>query len=90
MYIGGADTVQYFSHIIDHALIYFAQTWSTLYIFMLAMVLYPRVQAKAQAELDAVAGIKRLPSFDDRRSLKYLEWVVQETYRWHNAVPSGI
>jgi len=65
-------------------------TWSTIAIFVPAMVLYPSTQAKAQKEIDELIGNDRLPEFADRPSLPYLECVVQESYRWHNAVPTGI
>ncbi|KAG1804551.1 cytochrome P450 [Suillus subaureus] len=38
-------------------------TVSTIYSFFLAMTLFPDVQKKAQAEIDAVVGPDRLPSF---------------------------
>ena len=55
------------------------------------MVLYPDVQARAQAEIDAVIGqgLQRLPHWEDRSSLPYVEAVVKETLRWHPAVPLG-
>ena len=53
------------------------------------MVLYPSTQAKAQKEIDELMGADRLPEFSDQPSLPYLECVVQESYRWHNAVPTG-
>lgn len=60
-------------------------------IFILVMVLYPDVQARAQAEIDAVIGqgLQRLPHWEDRSSLPYVEAVVKETLRWHPAVPLG-
>ncbi|PCH38762.1 cytochrome P450 [Wolfiporia cocos MD-104 SS10] len=54
---------------------------SALSFFMLAMVLYPEVFQKAQAEIDRVIGRERLPDFGDRDSLPYLECVIQEVYR---------
>ncbi|KAF8442293.1 cytochrome P450 [Boletus edulis BED1] len=42
------------------------------------MVLYPEVQAKAQAELDSVTGNGRLPQFDDRASLPYVDAILHE------------
>ncbi|KAF8885538.1 cytochrome P450 [Gymnopilus junonius] len=64
--------------------------WSSLSIFILAMVLYPSVQARAQKELDELLGPSQLPEFDDRPHLPYLECVLQETYRWNNALPIGV
>jgi hypothetical protein len=53
------------------------------------MVLFPEVQSKAQAELDAVVGSGRLPSFDDRDSLPYINAVRKELLRWHSVTPLG-
>jgi len=65
-------------------------TASTLLIFVLAMVLNPEVQERAQAEIDSVIGTVRLPAFEDRPSLPYIEAVLRETLRWHPAVPLSI
>ncbi|KAH7923690.1 cytochrome P450 [Leucogyrophana mollusca] len=65
-------------------------TSSTLLTFILALVLYPRVQERACAEIDAVLGSARLPTFDDRSSLPYVEAVLREVLRWHNGVPLGL
>ena len=48
-------------------------------VFMLAMVLHPEALKKAQAELDAVVGAQRLPTFEDRPNLPYLDAVCRET-----------
>jgi cytochrome P450 len=53
------------------------------------MTLYPEVQAKAQAELDAVVGTGRLPSFSDRADLPYIDALFKEVLRWHQATPIG-
>ena len=53
------------------------------------MVLYPEVQKKAQAELDAVVGPNRLPDFEDRPSLPYINAIVKESMRWHLVAPLG-
>ncbi|KAG1757498.1 cytochrome P450 [Suillus lakei] len=66
------------------------QTTATLLVFFLAMVLHPEVQAKAQAEIDRVIGKDRLPNFDDRPALPYLEAVVRETLRWYPVIPLGV
>ncbi|KAI8982787.1 CyP450 monooxygenase [Trametes punicea] len=65
-------------------------TFSSVLAFFLAMVNYPDVQRKAQAELDAVVGPHRLPNFDDRDSLPYINAMVKECLRWHVVVPLGI
>lgn len=55
---------------------------------MLAMTLYPQIQAKAREELDAVIG-DRLPTVADMASTPYLNAVIQETLRWHPIAPNG-
>ncbi|KAF8992545.1 cytochrome P450 [Cyathus striatus] len=63
---------------------------SALSFFVLAMVLFPEVQKKAQAEIDEVLGQSRLPELSDRSSLPYVEAVMHEVLRWNTVVPSGI
>ena len=53
----------------------------------LAMALHPEVQKKAQAEIDAVVGPNRLPGFDDRPFLPYIDAVVKQSMRWHLVAP---
>ncbi|KAH9174717.1 cytochrome P450 [Lactarius sanguifluus] len=65
-------------------------TASALQSFVLAMVLYPEAQQKAQEEIDAVVGTGRLPDFDDEASLPYLSALCQEVMRWHPVAPLGI
>lgn len=45
------------------------------------MVLYPQVYKKLQAEMDSVVGSQRLPTFDDRPDLPYLDCVLKEVLR---------
>jgi cytochrome P450 len=65
------------------------QTTSTLMAFALAMVSYPDVQRRAQAEINSVIGRDRLPVFEDRASLPYIESVLRETLRWQPVGPLG-
>lgn len=62
-------------------------TDSSLHMFLLAMVLHPEVQIKAQEEIDRVVGDSRLPDFSDREKLPYVEAVFRETFRWRPTVP---
>ncbi|KAF8607124.1 cytochrome P450, partial [Ceratobasidium sp. AG-I] len=62
----------------------------TLLSFVLAMVMFPEVQAKAQQEIDAVVGLDRLPTVEDRPNLPYIENLVSETLRWQPAAPLGV
>ena len=66
------------------------QVVSAIHAFFLAMVLFPEVQTKAQAELDAVVGTERLPCSNDRDSLPYINAVWKEALRWHSVLPLGI
>ncbi|KAI0298785.1 cytochrome P450 [Multifurca ochricompacta] len=67
-----------------------SKTTSGIATFLLTMVLFPDVQKKVQAELDAVVGRKRLPTFEDRASLPYLEATIKESLRFHPPTPLGI
>ncbi|KAG2159163.1 cytochrome P450 [Suillus bovinus] len=64
-------------------------TISAVYSLFLAMTLFPDVQKKAQAEIDAVVGHDRLPSFADRDSLPYTNALVKEVLRWNAIFPTG-
>ena len=48
------------------------QTTGVIAIAILAMILYPDAQEKAQEEIDKVIGPHRLPSFEDRHSLPFV------------------
>jgi cytochrome P450 len=54
------------------------------------MIAYPAVQKRAQAELDAVVGRSRIPTFSDASSLPYIQALVKETLRWRPPAPLGI
>lgn len=64
-------------------------TTSTLLALFLCLTLYPGVQKKAQAELDAVIGRARLPALVDRPSLPYVDAIVSEVLRWCAIFPLG-
>ena len=51
------------------------------------MALHPKVQAQAQAQLDSVIGMMRLPDFNDIASLPYIEAILLEITRWRPVVP---
>lgn len=65
------------------------QTWATIVVFILNLVLNPDVQFSAQAALDRVVGPDRLPTFSDRADLPLIDYIVQETFRWAAASPLG-
>ncbi|KAG6856468.1 hypothetical protein H0H87_004047 [Tephrocybe sp. NHM501043] len=64
-------------------------TVSANYSFFLAMALHPDVAKKAQAEIDSVIGNDRLPTFDDRSELPYVDALAKEVLRWHVVAPMG-
>jgi len=64
-------------------------TVSAIYSLFLAMTLFPDVQKKAQAEIDAVVGPDRLPTFADRDFLPYTDALVKEVLRWNVITPTG-
>ncbi len=54
------------------------------------MAKYPEVQRKAQAEIDQVIGSSRLPDFEDRPALPYIEAIYREVMRWSQSLPLGV
>ncbi|KAG9311257.1 cytochrome P450 [Chiua virens] len=58
--------------------------------FILAMVQHPAALKRAQAEIDAVIGPSRLPTFEDRPSLPYCNAVFTESLRWSVPVPLSL
>jgi hypothetical protein len=65
------------------------KTTSSIKSLFLALVLFPKVQRRAQAELDVVVGRDRLPMFDDRPHLPYTEAICKELMRWLIVAPLG-
>jgi hypothetical protein len=65
------------------------KTTSSINSLFLALALFPHVQRRAQAELDVVVGRDRLPTFDDRPHLPYIEAMCKELLRWMIVAPIG-
>ncbi|KAJ7123133.1 cytochrome P450 [Mycena epipterygia] len=66
-------------------------TSSAVQSFFLAMVIFPEVQRKAQAELDRVIGRDSLPNLEDRKNLPYVgQALVKEIMRWQPVAPLGV
>lgn len=63
-----------------------------MYTFFGAMALHPEIQRRAQIELDSVLGRDRdrLPTFEDRSSLPFIDCIVLEVLRWNIITPLGI
>ena len=55
--------------------------------FILAMGLYPEVQHKAKVEIDAIVGNERIPDFEDRHKLPYIDALCAEVLRWRPILP---
>ena len=67
-----------------------ANTATALSSFVLAMVMFPAVQQKAQEEIDRVMAGTRLPNLEDRKRLSYVDALVKEVFRWSPAAPMGL
>ncbi|KAG2747300.1 cytochrome P450 [Suillus brevipes Sb2] len=63
---------------------------SALQTFLLAMVLYPDVQARARAEIDQAVKHDKMPCLADRESLPYLDAILREVLRWYPVAPLGV
>ena len=68
----------------------FLKTVSVTSGFFMMMTLHPEVQKKAQAEIDAVVGRDRMPTFEDQKNLPYVDAIVKEALRWRPVGPLGI
>ncbi|KAI9680442.1 MAG: hypothetical protein M1822_007200 [Bathelium mastoideum] len=52
-----------------------------------ALTLYPEVQLKAHAEIDAVVGHDRSPVWEDLGRLQYINMIIKEGHRWRPILP---
>jgi hypothetical protein len=86
--LAGLDTVSHSSSS-AHSYCDVLQTASALQTFLLAMVLYPDIQACAHAEIDQVVRHDQMPCLDDRASLPYLDAILHEVLRWYPLTPLG-
>jgi hypothetical protein len=66
------------------------QTVSAVSTFFIAMLHSPSSQAAAQAEIERVVGVDRLPNYNDRDSLPYVEALYKEVLRWQPLAPLGL
>jgi cytochrome P450 len=80
---------RHFTYGISFADAYYDKTVSSLSSLFLALVLYPDVQKRAQAELDTVIARERLPTFGDRPRLPYIDALCRELLRWQMVTPLG-
>ncbi|KAK6375934.1 hypothetical protein LTS17_007756 [Exophiala oligosperma] len=76
----------------DVGIIYEAGSDTTsmaLEIFTLAMLVYPDVMKKAQAEVDSKVG-EHYPGFEHRDLLPYMDAMIKEVLRWRPVSAGGI
>jgi cytochrome P450 len=63
---------------------------ATLTVLFQQLVFHPEVLKKAQKEIDDVVGSDRLPRFEDREELPYLDYLLTEALRFYPVVPPGL
>jgi len=54
------------------------------------MTLHPGIQLRAQKEIDTIVSSGKLPDFDDREDLPFVNALFQETLRWNPVAPLGL
>ncbi|KAM7183943.1 putative cytochrome P450 [Naviculisporaceae sp. PSN 640] len=65
-----------------------SDTVSTMMLVVIqALTLYPEVQLRAQAEIDAVCSDQASPTWDDYDKLPYIAQIVKEAMRWRPVTP---
>jgi hypothetical protein len=89
LFSAGSETVRVSYNPVHFLLSNIMKTVSSMNFFFLALTLFPQVQRRAQAELDIVVGRDRLPTFDDRPRLPYIEALCKELMRWQMVTPLG-
>lgn len=57
------------------------QTASALLIIIFAMLMNPDAQLRAQEEIDSLTNGERLPTFEDREKLPYVQALLDECFR---------
>ncbi|KAA1473739.1 cytochrome P450 [Dentipellis sp. KUC8613] len=65
-------------------------TVSAMLSSILGLLLHPHVQERAHKEIDSVIGRDRLPTYQDRDSLPYVEAIYREVLRWHPVLPLSV
>ncbi|ESK85937.1 cytochrome p450 [Moniliophthora roreri MCA 2997] len=62
-------------------------TASFLRCLVMALIVFPDVQRKAQAEIDGVVGRERMPTLSDIKDLPYIQALIKEIHRFHPVLP---
>jgi len=63
---------------------------ASILTLILAWVLWPEVQKKARAEIDAICGTERSPNWSDFEQLPYVNQIVKEGLRWRPVAPTAL
>ena len=63
---------------------------SVIASFVQAMVTWPEIQRKAQAEIDSVIPEDRVPDFSDYETLPYVATIIKEAHRWRPVAPLSV
>ncbi|KZS90974.1 cytochrome P450 [Sistotremastrum niveocremeum HHB9708] len=66
------------------------KTVGSLDTFIIAMIHFPEIQREAQQSIDELLQGERLPTFEDRGSLPYVEALYREVLRWKPVLPAGV
>ncbi|KAH6879373.1 O-methylsterigmatocystin oxidoreductase [Coprinopsis sp. MPI-PUGE-AT-0042] len=65
-------------------------TTHSAHALFLALAMYPKVQKRAQEELESVIGACRLPKPSDMPKIPYLVALIKELSRWHSVAPLAV
>ena len=57
---------------------------------LIACMVHPEAQQRARDEIDSVVGRERLPSFEDRPGLPFVDAMTKEALRWRPLTPLGV
>ncbi|KAH9956415.1 cytochrome P450 [Russula dissimulans] len=65
-------------------------TVTSVMSFVAGVLLCPDIQIRAQRELDEVTRRERLPTFEDRSALPFVDAICKEALRWRPALPLAL
>lgn len=65
------------------------QTLGVVLTTFMLLAMHPDVQKRAQGEIEQVIGAGRLPDFEDRERLIYVNAVLKEVARMYQVLPLG-